>query len=1219
MRNKFLQIMLFFFFVVPVANSDISLETFTGGATVPIPFVGTIEAKKKQFEDLDKKLVKFQKKKDDTNKDSSQLIKKIDFLINETKKELRETADSDEKELLNKKISVLSDRKQNLINYQELWKSTEEIIKKDLKQIETIILFEEKKKEREEGKKPVFTWKELQKSQTEIYELIAKIDTEKSQQEELKKQKIAEKENLYSLQKQKDSKVTQSDEIANKIKIHSEKESEESLRILKLKLEIISEEINLLKEKIESSNLLLEKFDFEIQYKDDEVEYKQSYLNILKNEFKDIKELLKLEPYDIESARSEWQNEVQKNLQIKEGLNKQRDKQKLERDTLYSELDTLKTELRKLKEVDQDQQDKEQIYLLESNIQSIKSSISLLDSNLHLIDVKKDQLDLIENLKKIQYEILDVRYKFGKKEIDLQDKIREFKNQREIALNYKKNLTQKKASAINSLMETNKLLESVKAREEDVRSKKDDIFKGVVKSYHAILLNLSKTTGNLNNQLKMIQEYLTINEELITKQQNEILNQYNFLIKDIEEKLTISNIWERSPKAISLRDLQKALLDAETFFQNIFWDTNKYLSPTILISNLKTFKLINYFWLLIFVVLFFITLLLLKLLLVWSHNKIDKLLKIKHISFLYLLQTLIEICLEHLKLIWGYLFILLHIAFDFKYIFSSIVPVVNSYFLAAFHLISIPILIYLTKHLLIKLKDLNERLEIFAEKFQNQFIFLSAIILYSSAVILPLRKAFLNYSAESMEFPDVLMAAYILIIVLVLLFAVNKEDVLRLIPDNKFFMWIKKQIDTHYYPVFIFFMGLLIISNPYIGYSNLAWYLAFVVPLSIAVIYGIFFVHTYIRKYSLYFFLSEEDDELHDKFEYAKTYYGFFIIASFLFLVFLAFFFLSRIWNLGYTPQDLWRLLSETWVIKIGEGGNKLGLVQFITIITYVIFGFMISSLINKFILNKLFDVFRTEPGTQNTLSRITHYFIIIFVTILGFAAIHLEGFIMYSGGLLMLGAGFGLKDMISDFIAGFFVLIERPVEIGHFIEIDEIRGTVHRISARATTIRTARNFAIIIPNKELVNKPIINWGQGRFAVGFEMNVTVSYGADPVKVKELLLETIQKHPMVLKVPAITVRLEDFLENGVQFFVRAFVSSRKVRDQWDIASDLRFTIISVFKENNIVIPFPHTVVSFSKTGNTHFAKAIDIKFDDEIDSDPSKKGLSREIKKMDESE
>ncbi|MFC1894521.1 mechanosensitive ion channel family protein [Candidatus Dependentiae bacterium] len=466
---------------------------------------------------------------------------------------------------------------------------------------------------------------------------------------------------------------------------------------------------------------------------------------------------------------------------------------------------------------------------------------------------------------------------------------------------------------------------------------------------------------------------------------------------------------------------------------------------------------------------------------------------------------------------------------------------------------------------------------------------------------MPLRKAFLWHKSGPSNFADVILAAYSLILVIVILLFFIKEDVLTLIPSkNKFFILTKEGINKYYYPVFIFFMGLLILSNPYIGYSNLAWYIGFAVPSTLFLILGMFFIHSYIRKYSISFFLREEDDEIIDKFDYAKTYYGFFIIATFLTLLFFNFILISRIWKFTYTPNLLWQALSEDWVLRIGETGIKIGIIQFLSFIGFIAIGFLTSSLLHKFALNKLFDIFRTEPGTQNTIFRISHYLIISISILLGFGSIHLEGFIFWVGGFLVVGLGFALKDVVSDFVAGFFVLLERPIEIGNFIQLDEnTKGTVHKISARATTIRTARNFYIIVPNKDLITKQITNWGKGRIAIGFELKLLVSYDANPIKVKELLLKTIGNHPLVLKVPATIVRLEEFADNGLLFFSRSFISARRVREQWTITSDIRFKLLAEFEKNNIKIPFPQQVIHFYKKNSNdseQTIKGIDIKFD-----------------------
>ena len=394
-------------------------------------------------------------------------------------------------------------------------------------------------------------------------------------------------------------------------------------------------------------------------------------------------------------------------------------------------------------------------------------------------------------------------------------------------------------------------------------------------------------------------------------------------------------------------------------------------------------------------------------------------------------------------------------------------------------------------------------------------------------------------------------------------------------------------------------MGLLILRNPYVGYSNLSWYLAFAIPASAALLWALFIIHNYIRNYSVFLFMTEDEDEIKDKFEHAKTYYGILIIASFLLLFFIDFFFIARIWGYNYTTTEIWRLFSETWVIPFGDA-NKLGVVQFLTLGTFIFSGFLISSLLDKFVLNKLFEILRTEPGTQNTFTKILHYVLISTAVLLGFLSIHLEQtFFLVIVPLLGIGLGFALKDVVADFVAGFFVLIERPIEIGNYIQIDNIEGTVQKISPRTTTIVNSRNFAIFIPNKDLLAKQITNWSHRKFAIGFEIYIRVTHESDPELVRKIILEILQSHPTVLKLPACICRLEEIEADALYFMSRAFISTQRLKESWTIAAELRIKLVKAFKENGIKFAKPQRVVYIDEQTNetrVEENKPLGIKFD-----------------------
>jgi small-conductance mechanosensitive channel len=550
--------------------------------------------------------------------------------------------------------------------------------------------------------------------------------------------------------------------------------------------------------------------------------------------------------------------------------------------------------------------------------------------------------------------------------------------------------------------------------------------------------------------------------------------------------------------------------------------------------------------------------------------------------FLSIIRALVHFAHEHFTLLYTWLFL------------APMMPHIGSYAHAIFYLIAIPIWVYLARCFTHTFKELNRHMSyvFFAKSFQEKFIHLITILCYATAIIIPLRIALLSYTdASSSEFATVLLAAYSLTTLVVFALFFTKTDVLKLIPTaSAVSLWLKHTIDRYYYPVFLFSMAMLILSNRYVGYPTLAWFLIFAVPATIFVLYLLFAAHAYLRKHAIFLFMREEGDEVVDKFEHAKAFYTFFIIFSFLLMAFVTFGIFTRIWGLSYSPADLWRLFAEKWVIDI-DVDTHIGIIQFMVLGLFITSGLIVSSLLHKSLLKRLFDILHTDPGAQNTISRITHYLILFLAIILGLSFIQLKQLIFWVGAPLTIGLGLALKDIAFDFIGGILVLIERPIEIGNYVQIDHIKGTVHKISARSTTLITAHNQSVIIPNKDLITKWMINWGHSRYAVGFELTINVDLESNPDVVKKLLLDIINTHPLVLKAPAAIVRLDNIEDGSLCFMARAFISARRIKEHAEVAAYIRCELLKAFKTHNILLAKPTRVVEFAQA-----AKTIDIKFD-----------------------
>lgn len=1150
---------------------------------VGLPFLSGSELHKKQ-------LVEREKIFDQTKKSSEQAIAQLIKANNELaveRDEIKKQIDVERNEetsvLLNKRLTILNNRQQNIILAQDTWKAILETEDKLIKQIKEIIEF------LQTGKpefKFVYSWKEFIDAQSRATELQIKVEMGKARREEIKKQSIAEKETIIFLQKQIEVKTKELEKISETVQ-DPEKLDQGKTSTLHIKLEAdaLREELSRLQARVETCRLIVIELDTKYKLAESESEFLRYRLNTQLSMLSHIEGHLVIDQSNIEAAKENWKSETQKALKTKEAINQLRETKKNEKTAILSRLEVLKDRQDALKANGENKT--LQALLVKARYKKEQALLALLERELQILDAKKELSDIGVMSKELMLQMVDLRYKISRKdERDILDEVLPiFKNQRDIAINTLKSLKDSGVSAWRNNTNLNDMLKTFEAKLADTDYEHE--LNGNDTAAKEIKRTLEQTHRNLKDHSNLTQQFLTINAETISNQEK-IITQYDRIIGFLESTKATQSIWERSPKAISWMECVKALLDAESFFRNFFWDIPEYLGPQALFPALRNILQYFYIVLLIFALLFISLFLGARHLLRISYKTLQEYLNVAHprrSRFFYFNITLsiIEFCLEHFSLLFSWLFLQTHFFLKANYLFSSMSSEIFSFYSALFYLGSIPLLLYLSQQLRNSLKELNKRLSyiFFAERFQDKFILLLSIFLNATCVLLPLRRAFLSYPSQS-HFPAVIFAAYSLIIIIIIALFFNKEDVIKFIPTrHPFLLWVRRKVERNYYPVFFFVISLFILSNPYIGYSNLAWYLAFAVSTTALLINALFLVHHYIREYSVFLFMKEDDDEIYDKFEYAKTYYGFFVIFSFLALSFIAITLVARIWGHDYTVVELWRLLAQEWVISVGVDSNNqpisLGIVQFLTLALFITIGFLSSSLVNKFILNKLFEILRTEPGTQNTVSRIFHYALICFAIMLGFMVIKQVQFIMYVAGLLIVGIGFALKDVASDIFAGFIVLLERPIEIGNFVKIGDIIGTVRKISARSTIIVTARNATIIISNKDLLSKPIINWGQSRFAMGLEIFVRVDQDADTELVKQLLITAAQNHPLILRVPNILVRFDSFEPDCLLFLLRPFISSRRVIECFIIESAIRMEIVKLFREHGIKLAKPQRVL------------------------------------------
>ena len=305
-------------------------------------------------------------------------------------------------------------------------------------------------------------------------------------------------------------------------------------------------------------------------------------------------------------------------------------------------------------------------------------------------------------------------------------------------------------------------------------------------------------------------------------------------------------------------------------------------------------------------------------------------------------------------------------------------------------------------------------------------------------------------------------------------------------------------------------------------------------------------------------------------------------------------FLVLNIWKL----DDPWLAIITTYLTE----GFQIGSLSITpTLLGGGILAFAITLNLTRYIKNHILPYglkyTNLDRGAREAVSSLVGYGGVAAAILIGlsFTGVKMQNIAIFAGALSV-GIGFGLQNIVNNFISGLILLFERPIRRGDWIVTGETEGYVKSINLRSTQIQTFDRADVIVPNSELITAKVTNWMLRDTYGRISITIGVGYESDVEKVHQTLLDIANNYPMVIKdhpqLSAPKVLFRNYGDNSLNFELRCFI--RDIDQRLNVISEFNFAIIAAFRRESIEIPFPQRVVTVANWEDQNKGELDEIK-------------------------